>query len=356
MTLLLLVAGLVALVVGAEVLVRGASAIALGLGIPSLVVGLTVVAIGTSAPELAVSVGAALAGEASIAAGNVVGSNVFNVLVILGLSALVVPLAVLRRVVRVEVPIMVAFSFALLALGVDGRYGRGDGILLMLALAAFLAFTMRAARRERSGGEDAADAPRRPRGWLLAVGAVAVGLVLLVVGSSWFVDGAVRLATAFGVSPLVIGLTVVAAGTSLPEVVTSLVAALRGARDIAVGNVVGSNIFNIGGVLGLASVVAPVGIDAPSSLLAVDVPIAVAVALLCLPIAFTRGRIDRWEGALFLALYVLYVVYLVLAATRPGAADAVAAVTHWGVVPALAMLLTLSVARDVRRGRGRAER
>jgi cation:H+ antiporter len=311
--------GLIALVVGAEALVRGASRIALRFGVPPIVIGLTVVAIGTSAPELAVSVAAAISGEGGIAAGNVVGSNTFNVLVVLGLSAVVVPLAVLRRVVRVEVPIMLALSGAVWVLGRDGVFGRGDGAILTAALVAYIVMTVALALRERSRH----DAERRAtatgwRAWALPMVAVAGGLALLVVGSEWLVAGAVGIAQVFGVSDLVIGLTIVAAGTSMPELVTSIVAALRGERDIAVGNVVGSNVFNIMGVLGFASLAAPTGVVASPGLMALDVPVMVAAAALCLPFVLTRGRLDRWEGALFLGLYAGYLAYRVSSFVPPG--------------------------------------
>jgi cation:H+ antiporter len=311
----MLLAGLAALVLGAEALVRGASRIALGLGISPLAVGLTIVAIGTSSPELAVSLGAARAGEAAISIGNVIGSNVFNILVVLGLSALITPLAVRRRVVQVEVPLMIALSVGVLLLGRDGSFGRGDGLVLALGLGGYLLVTVIGARVEREHDPAAPSGPRRPtRAWTGALVLVPVGLALLVLGAQWMVSAAVSLAGAWGVSERVIGLTIVAVGTSLPELATSAVAAVRGERDIAVGNVVGSNIFNIVGVLGLASIVAPAGVDASPALMRLDVPVMIAVAALCLPVALTRARIDRWEGALFLVLYAIYVLYLVLLA------------------------------------------
>jgi cation:H+ antiporter len=312
-TVVTLLAGLAALVLGAEALVRGASRIALGLGISPLVVGLTVVAIGTSSPELAVSLGAARAGEAAISLGNVVGSNVFNVLVVLGLSALITPLAVRRRVVQVEVPIMIALSVGVLLLGRDGSFGRADGLALALGLGGYLLVTVIAARVDRERGAGASPAPQRSRRtWIGALVLVPVGLALLVLGSQWLVSAAVALAGALGVGERVVGLTIVAAGTSLPELATSVVAAARGERDIAVGNVVGSNIFNIVGVLGLASIAAPTGVAAAPGLMHLDVPVMIAVAVLCLPVALSRARIDRWEGAVFLVLYAIYLLYLVL--------------------------------------------
>jgi cation:H+ antiporter len=245
----------------------------------------------------------------------VIGSNVFNVLVVLGLSALITPLAVRRRVVQVEVPLMSALSVGVLLLGRDGSFGRGDGLVLALGLGGYLLVTVIGARVEREHDPAAPSGPRRPtRAWTGALVLVPVGLALLVLGAQWMVSAAVSLAGAWGVSERGIGLTIVAVGTSLPELATSAVAAVRGERDIAVGNVVGSNIFNIVGVLGLASIVAPAGVDASPALMRLDVPVMIAVAALCLPVALTRARIDRWEGALFLVLYAIYVLYLVLLA------------------------------------------
>lgn len=318
-TVLLIVAGLAALVLGAELLVRGASRMALALGISPLVVGLTIVAIGTSAPEVAVSVDAALHGRADIAVGNVVGSNIFNVLVILGLSALIIPLAVSVQIVRQEVPLMIGASLLLVLLGLDGRVGRWDALGLLLLMAAYLTFLVRQSRREQlavaGASGDSADAlPPAPRSriWINLL-LIAAGLGLLVLGAGWLVDGAVALARGLGVSELVIGLTIVAAGTSLPELATSLMAALRGERDIAIGNVIGSNIFNILGCLGLAGLAADAGLILSPALLRLDLWVMTAVALACLPVFRARHRIGRAQGAMFVALYVGYVAYLVAA-------------------------------------------
>ena len=257
--------GLATLVVGAEMLVRGASRLAVAMAVSPLVIGLTVVAFGTSAPELAVSVQSAWNGNADLALGNVVGSNIFNVLFILGLSALIVPLAVSSQLIRCDVPIMVFVSMLLLALGLDGRLGRVDGTLLFVGIIVYTCWSIRQSRRESREiqSEFAHEMPRAPHGgWqvLNQVALIVTGLVLLGLGARWLVDGAVHIAASIGVSELIVGLTIVAAGTSLPELVTSIVAAYRGERDIAVGNVVGSNIFNILCVLGLSSLMGPQGV------------------------------------------------------------------------------------------------
>ncbi|MEX2531639.1 MAG: calcium/sodium antiporter [Gemmatimonadota bacterium] len=320
----MLMAGLVLLVVGAELLVRGAARLAAAVGISPLVVGLTVVAFGTSAPELSVSVQSALAGQADLALGNVVGSNIFNVLFILGLSALITPLVVNQQLVRLDVPLMVGASVALLLLSLDGMIGRLEGGLLFSVLVIYTVFLIRQSRR--ASGDDLTaleatpevtpevEAPQ-PASWLRNASLILGGLGALVLGSTWLVSGAVAIAETLGVSELVIGLTIVAAGTSLPEVATSVLASLRGQRDIAVGNVVGSNVFNILAVLGISSIVAPEGIAVARSVLTFDMLIMLAVAVACLPIFFSGHRIDRWEGALFLGYYVAYTAYLVLHAT-----------------------------------------
>jgi cation:H+ antiporter len=262
MNTLIFLGGLTLLIIGANLLVRGASKLALSFGISPLVVGLTIVAFGTSAPEVAVSVGAVLDGRTDIAIGNVVGSNIFNVLFILGLSALIAPLVVNIQLIRQEVPIMLGASLLLLALGLDGRLSFLDGGFLFLLLVAYTVFLVVQSRRESQRAKDEyADQikPAEAGSWdsrlpaqLLLIGA---GLAALVFGSDYLVQASVNFAKAMGVSDLVIGLTIVAAGTSMPEVATSITAAIKGERDIAVGNVVGSSTFNILGCLGLSGLV-----------------------------------------------------------------------------------------------------
>jgi len=325
MTFVYLLAGLVLLVAGAEVLVRGAAKLAAQFGISPLIIGLTVVAFGTSAPETAVSVQAALNGSGDIAIGNVLGSNIANVLLILGVTALVAPLVVSRQLVRLDVPIMIGASLVTFALAWDGDLSRLDGAILFGLVTAYTVFLIMSSRREKKAEADdefvkefGLGVPAKPHAGLINAALVIVGLVLLVLGSNFLVEGAVALARALGLSELVIGLTVIAVGTSLPEMATSILAAIRGQRDIAVGNIVGSNIFNLFCVLGLASLVSPQAISVSANALAFDFPVMIAVAVACLPIFFAGYCINRWEGLLFFAYYIAYTLYLVLSNTgRP---------------------------------------
>ena len=351
-TILFFIAGAVLLIGGAELLVRGASRLAMAAGVSPLVVGLTVVAFGTSSPELAVTVGSAWSGQADVALGNVVGSNIFNVLFILGISALITPLVVAQQLVRLDVPLMIGASLLLLLFGLDGTIGRFDGLFLFLGVVAYTTFLIRQSRREtrevQSEYDQALGVSSR-NSWAANIGLVSVGLVLLVLGSRWLVDGAVTMATALGVSQLVIGLTIVAAGTSLPEVATSVLAAIRGERDIAVGNVVGSNIFNLLAVMGLGSLVAPRGIAVSSGALAFDIPIMIAVAVAAFPVFFTGYLIARWEGAVFLAYYVAYTAWLVLAAREHAALETFGPAMTWFVLPLTALTLAVFTIRAFRR-------
>ncbi|MCJ8169987.1 calcium/sodium antiporter [Atopomonas sediminilitoris] len=321
---LLLVAGLVLLVAGAEVLVRGAARLAATFGIPPLVIGLTVVAFGTSAPETAVSVQAAWNDSGDIAIGNVIGSNIANVLLILGATALVIPLLVSKQLIRIDLPIMLAASVLVYLLGLDGQLSRLEGAILFAGVVAYSAFQVIKGRRDSAAeqanddefAEEFGQVSQGRWGWLKDALFIVLGLVMLVGGSQFLVEGAVQLARLWGLSELVIGLTVVAIGTSLPELATSIMAAFKGERDIAVGNIVGSNIFNLLCVLGLASLVAPSPIPVAANALSFDFPVMIAVAFACLPIFFSGYLIKRWEGALFLAFYALYTTYLIMQAAN----------------------------------------
>ena len=322
MVWLTLVAGLVLLVLGAELLVRGASKLAISIGLSPLVVGLTVVAFGTSAPEVAVSVGAALQGNTGLAVGNVVGSNIFNVLFILGVSALIVPLVINAQVVRQEVPIMIGASLITLTMCLDGHLGLAESALLLALLVAYTVFLVRQSRAQTQATQQeyAEELTATTRGsWddrlLVQLLLIAAGLALLVVGSQWLVDSATSIARGLGVSDLVIGLTIVAAGTSMPEVATSIMAAIKGERDIAVGNVVGSNTFNLLGCLGAAGLVGG-GLPVPEAAVAFDLWVMVAVAMACLPVFLSGHEISRWEGGLFLAYYGVYTAWLVMQAQQ----------------------------------------
>ncbi len=353
-------AGLVLLILGAELLVRGSSRLAASLGVSPLLVGLTVVGFGTSAPELAVSLGASLKGTADIALGNVVGSNIFNVLFILGSSALVAPLVVSQKLVRIDVPIMVGVFLAVFAMALDGVVSRPEGGLLFSGIVLYLVFCALLSRREQEsvreeyervfGAAGNSLAARRLRLSVL----VLAGLALLVLGSRWLVDGAVSIASALGVGELVVGLTIVAAGTSLPEVATSVLASYRGERDIAVGNVVGSNLFNMLSVLGLTALFSPGGVAVSPAALRFDLPVMIAVGVACLPVFFTGSRISRWEGALFLVYYGAYTLYLYLAASRSDALPEYRFVMAVFVLPLTAVTLFVVFLRSLRRGKSGA--
>ncbi len=346
MTFAYLIAGLVLLVGGAEALVRGASRLAARFGISPLIIGLTVVAFGTSAPETAVSVQASLNGSGDIAVGNVIGSNIANILLILGLSALVAPLVVSRQLVRLDVPVMIGAGLMTFALAWNGSISRLDGIVLLMLLVLYTAFLVIASKNEKKrvqtdefadayGVEEAA----KPFGWLVQLLLVLVGLGLLVFGSNLLIEGAVALARALGLSELVIGLTVIAVGTSMPELATSLLAVYRGERDIAVGNVVGSCIFNLLLVLGAGAVVSSDGLSISPNALAFDIPVMLAVFAACLPIFFSGYRINRWEGTLFFGYYLAYTLYLVMFSTGLPAISLLRHAMTWYVLPLTAVTL-----------------
>ncbi|MEO5734580.1 MAG: calcium/sodium antiporter [Rubrivivax sp.] len=342
--------GLALLVGGADLLVRGASRLAITFGISPLVVGLTVVAFGTSAPELAVSVSAVLSGNSELALGNAVGSNTFNVLVVLGLSALVSPLAVSLQVLRQEVPLMIGAGVLLLLLCLDGSIGGLDSTLLVALLLAYTAFLVRQSRADPAAVADDLPpaAPWLRTRWMQAL-AVGVGLVLLVVGSNAMVGAAVVVARALGVSDVVIGLTIVAAGTSLPELATSVRAVMNGERDIAVGNVVGSCLFNVLGVVGVAGLAAAVShvgsLAVPSAVLHFDLWVMLAALLACLPVFLTGREIARWEGALFLGYYLAYTAYLVMQSKHHDALPEYSFVMLGFVIPLTVLTLAVSVWR-----------
>jgi cation:H+ antiporter len=349
MTGITFIAGLAVLVLGAEWLVRGASRLAARVGISPLVIGLTVVAFGTSSPEMAVSVQSSLAGQADIAVGNVVGSNIFNVLFILGISAIITPLIVQQQLIRLDVPIMIGVSLVTYFMSVDGLIGWLEGLLLFVGIIAYTIFLIVQSRRESKAVEDeyaqefAVKQETGWKPWVINIGLVVLGLVLLVQGSNWLVDSAIAIARWLGLSELIIGLTIVAAGTSMPEVATSITAAIKGERDIAVGNVVGSNIFNILAVLGLSGVVAQNGLPVSAAAEAFDIPVMMAVAILCLPIFFTGKVIARWEGWLFLLYYVAYTAYLILDSVQHNALPLFNNVLLYAIIPLTVVTLGASL-------------
>ncbi len=340
------IVGVLLLLGGAEALVRGASGLARSLGIPPLLVGLTVVAYGTSAPELAVSVRSALAGQGDIAVGNVVGSNIVNVLLVLGGSALLAPLALSRSLVRIDTPALAALSALVWAMARDGRVDRVEGVVLVALSIAYSAWALR--RAEGAPPSDDGPEPGRFRRRVMDAGLTMAGFGMLLLGARWVVTAAVGFAQAMGVSELVIGLTIVAVGTSLPEAATSLTAAARGQRDIAVGNVVGSNVFNLTAVLGAAAAAAPGGVAVATDALRVDIPFMVAISVACLPLFALRYRLSRWQGALLLSYYAAYALYLVLVSgDHPALAVFREAMTFF-VLPGTAVLLAAATWRAMR--------
>jgi cation:H+ antiporter len=302
----MIVGGLFALFVGANALIKGAAALARRFGMTPLVVGLTVVAGGTSSPELFVVTGAVLEGRDGISLGNVLGANSLNIGLILGLTALVRPLQAQLQLIRFDVPIMILASLVMVAFISDGGLSRLEGTVLLAALAGYLALTVFMARRERSERvqeEYATEVPGPLASLAGEVGLIALGLAALALGAQGLISGAVTIASAAGVSDSVIGITVIAAGTTLPELITCVVAALKREGDIAIGNIVGSNIFNLLGVLGLAGVLAPIS---ASGIQSTEVWGAVLLAALSLPVMWRGMIVNRAEGALLIAAYIVY--------------------------------------------------
>lgn len=301
----LLLLGLLLLFAGGEALVRGAVSLAARLGLPEFIIGLTVVGFGTSMPELMVSTEAALLGSTDIAVGNVVGSNTANILLILGVSALIAPMPVVGASLRRDMGMMVAVAVLMLAMGFLGNIGRVAGAGMLLALTGYLVY---AGYSDRRAGSESAPVSASMSGWKEAAFVVA-GLVFLLLGADFLVDAAIRLARAMEVSEAVIGLTIVAVGTSLPELATSVTAALRRNPEIALGNVIGSNIFNIIGILGITAVVKPIAIS--TEMATVDIPIMLAVSVVLAALYLAVGKLTRGIAVAFLISYAAYVLYLV---------------------------------------------
>jgi cation:H+ antiporter len=307
---LAILVGLALLWAGAEGLVRGSASMALRLGLTPLVVGLTVVAFGTSSPELVVSVGAALEGQGAIALGNVVGSNVGNVGLILGLGAIVSPIVIRSQIVRLDMPIMVGCAILLVVLLADGEIGRLEGAGLFAGIVAYTLFSLRLAKRSSDdplGAEIDAELPPESGSLRRDVLLSIAGFALLLIGAKLLVEGAIVVARAAGLSEAVIGLTIVAVGTSLPELASTLVASAKGEADLAVGNVVGSNVFNVLAVLGAAALAHPLD---GAGVRGLDLGVMILFSIVVLPLARTGFRLERWEGGVLLAAYVAYVVSL----------------------------------------------
>lgn len=304
--MLSIIIGIVMLYIGAESLVRGSSRLAQRFGIPPLIIGLTIVAFGTSSPELLVSISAAFRGASDVAVGNVVGSNIFNIAIILGITSLIKPPCVHIDLIRREIPILIIVSllgFLFISLG---QVSRLAGILLFTGLCLYCAFSIRAARKQPDTEEFNLPATHFMPVWLCGVLIIA-GLAILVFGSHLFVVGAVKLARNFGISEAIIGLTIVAAGTSLPELATSVVAAIKKESDVAIGNIVGSNIFNILGIMGLTASILPLEV---SGITLIDGGFMLGVAVLMLPFAFSQKSISRTEGGVFISIYAIYLYLL----------------------------------------------
>jgi len=342
-----LLSGLVLLIIGAELMVRAAVRLAERLHVRPLIIGLTIVALGSSAPQMTVSLQAALTDNPDIAVGSVVGSGIFNILVTLGLSALIIPLRVSRQLVRLDIPLMIGASLLVFILAWNKDLGRFDGILLLGALALYLGLLL---RQSRHSTRPHGTRPQETRqSWLISVLMILAGLAMLVFAGRLLLGAAVAVATDLGLSERVIGLTVVAVGTSLPELATSLIAALRGQRDIAVGNVIGANLFNLLGVLGLTALLAPAPLSVSPNALDFDLPVMLAVAALCLPVFYSGYRVTRAEGLLLLGLYLVYGLHVVSFTTGMPLAGKLERLMLFYVLPALLTFLLFTSIRAWRR-------
>ncbi len=303
-SVLLLAGGLICLYVGAEGLIRGAVGLAHRFGIGTLAIGLTVVAFGTSAPELTVSSVAAFTGSSDIAVGNVVGSNIFNITLILGLGSLIYPIGITETLIRQDIPVMIAVSVLSLLFLLDGRLSRVEGALLLLGIIVYTIWTLRQAR---GGHTDSLKSPAPTGNLFAAIAFAAAGLLILIIGSKMVVSGSIRIARSLGLSEALIGLTLISAGTSIPELATSVVAALKRQPDIAVGNIVGSNIFNLLAILGTSSLISPC---TPEGLSVIDFGVMLGAALLAFPLMWTGFTLNRIEGGILLTVYAAYIAWL----------------------------------------------
>lgn len=301
--IVLIIAGVAMVLYGADRLTEGASALARRMNVSEIIIGLTIVAAGTSAPELFVSLVSALKGTPDMAIGNVVGSNTMNAMLIVGCAAVVAPMSISRNTVRKDIPFAVAASVLLPLLAIDSAIGRIDGIILLAGFAAFMYYTLSQAK----AGETApSDETKMQNPWL-SVFFVVLGLALLVIGSNIFVDSASRVAYALGLSEAVVGLTIVAGGTSLPELATSVVAARKGQSAIAIGNVIGSNVFNILMILGLTATISPMQIQGITH---IDLLMMLGSIVMVWLFSRTKYTVERWEGALLAVIYIAYVCWL----------------------------------------------
>lgn len=303
MSVLLIIIGIVLVLWGADSLTDGATALATRMKVPQIVIGLTVVAFGTSMPEFSVSLMSAIKGTSDMAVGNVVGSNIFNALLIVGLAALVSPIIISKNTVKKDMPYAIGASVMLLVLCLDNEISRIDACLLLLAFALFMAYTLHIAKTDAADSETV-----KPMKTLKAIGFIALGLAGLIVGSNFFVDGATKVAQSLGVSDAIIGLTIVAGGTSLPELATSVMAAHKGQSAIAIGNIIGSNVFNILMILGFTGLLLPMDIQGITQ---TDMVVLVGSILLLWFFTFTKYKVERWEGAVLVASYAAYMAWLI---------------------------------------------
>lgn len=343
-------AGIILLLGGAHLLVSSSSALAVRFGIPVIFVGVTIVAFATSAPEIAVSLDAVVNDRAGLALGNVVGSNIANILLILGLSAVITPIKVTQRVIWLDIPIMILASAAVYLMALDQHLQPLDGIIMLVLFAGFMAFQIQQARKGKNEAiHDDQEFGRDINPWLQAV-LLVLGLALLALGAHWLVESAIEIARVWGMSELIIGLTIVAIGTSLPELATSVLAAGRNESDLSVGNVIGSNIFNLLLVLGISAFFSSEGLPISTAAIALDLPFMLAVSIACLPIFFTGHVIARWEGAVFLGYYIAYLLYLFLDATQHEYLNLFNEVMLIFVVPITILTLLIFVIRSYKNG------
>lgn len=345
-----LICGLLLMIIGAEVSVRAAVVLAALLKTRPLFVGLTVVALGSSAPQMAVGLQAALSDSTDIAVGSVIGGNIFNILVTLGLSALIIPLRVALQLVRVDLPLMIGATALVTALAWNGELSKLDGVILLMGLAAYLAVVTRQfAHGVRHVSTPEESPRRRARAITGRLTLMIAGLALLMFGSHLLVGAAVLVAQDLGLSERVIGLTVIAGATSLPALMTSLIAAMRGERDIAVGNIIGSNLFNLLGVLGITSLIATGPLSISPNALDFDLPVMLGVAALCLPLFYSGYRITRLEGLLLLGLFAVYALHIVSFSTGMALAERLERLMIHYALPVLGLCVLIGTLRAWRR-------
>lgn len=309
-SILIIVAGSLLLYFGAEGLVRGSSSMAFRFKITPLIVGLTVVAFGTSSPELVVSISASLKGNGEIALGNVIGSNICNVALILGISALIRPIKVNIKLINSDISLMLVATALFIILMLDGEINRLDGFILFAGIIAYNIWTVLEAKKEKNKEAEqrfAEELPKMTKNPILDYVLIAGGFGVLVLGADLFLKGAIDVAKYLGATDAFIGLTIVAFGTSLPELATSVVAAIKNEGDISIGNAIGSNLFNLLGIIGIAGIIVPIN---AANIQAVDLGVMIFVALLLLPLAWSKMKLERWEGGLLLAIYIAYISYL----------------------------------------------